>query len=140
MDVYLLSLLLNNAGISAINTPSAGFVTCDPTIPLTVTLRNGGSNPLTSVTITVTRNATTIQTFNWTGNLASLATVSVPLNAVPLVLGANNIQVCTSLPIQLLIQIQNDCITVREPRVQELPCLWLKDLKRNFPACRMDKK
>jgi len=91
-------LLTNNAGISAINTPPAGFVTCDPTIPLTVTLRNGGSNPLTSVTITVTRNATTIQTFNWTGNLASLATVSVPLNAVPLVLGANAIQVCTSLP------------------------------------------
>ena len=65
-------LLLNNAGISAINTPTAGFVTCDPTIPLTVTLRNGGSNPLTSVTITVTRNATSIQTFNWTGNLHHL--------------------------------------------------------------------
>ena len=91
-------LLLNNASISAINTPPAGFVTCDPTIPLTVTLKNVGSNPLTSVTITVTRNATTIQTFNWTGNLASYATVSVPLNAVPLVLGANSIQVCTSLP------------------------------------------
>jgi Pregnancy-associated plasma protein-A len=106
-------LLLNNAGISAINTPSAGFVTCDPTIPLTVTLRNGGSNPLTSVTITVTRNATTIQTFNWTGNLASLATVSVPLNAVPLVLGANSIQVCTSNPNGVAdSDPSNDCSTV----------------------------
>ena len=93
-----IALLLDNASIFAINTPPAGFVTCDATTPLTVTLRNAGSNPLTSVTITVTRNATTIQTFNWTGNLASLATVSVPLNAVPLVAGANNIQVCTSLP------------------------------------------
>ena len=91
-------LLLNNASISAINTPSAGFVTCDPTIPLTVTLKNVGSNPLTSVTITVIRNAATIQTFNWTGNLASYASVSIPLNAVPLLLGANSIQVCTSLP------------------------------------------
>lgn len=90
-----LTLLLNDASISAINSPSAGFVTCDPTIPLTVTLRNAGSNALTSVTITVTRNATAIQTFNWTGNLASLATVSVTLNAVPLALGANAIQVCT---------------------------------------------
>jgi len=91
-------LLLNNASISVINTPPAGFVTCDLTIPLTVTLRNAGSNPLTSVTITVTRNTSTIQTFNWTGNLASLATISIPLNAIPLLLGANNIQVCTSLP------------------------------------------
>jgi len=91
-------LLLNNASISAINTPSAGFVTCDPTIPLSVTLRNAGSNPLTSATITVLRNGTTIQTFNWTGNLPSLGTVVVPLNAVPLVLGVNSIQVCSSLP------------------------------------------
>ena len=91
-------LLLNNAGISAVATPPAGFVTCDPTIPLTVTLRNGGSNVLTSVTITVTRNATAVQTFNWTGNLASLATTNVTLNAVPLALGANSIQVCTSNP------------------------------------------
>ncbi len=91
-------LSTNNASISAIVTPSASFVTCDPTIPLTVTLRNAGSNTLTSATITVTRNATTVQTFNWTGSLASLATVNVPLNAVPLVLGANTIQVCTSNP------------------------------------------
>jgi hypothetical protein len=107
-------LLLNNASISAINTPPAGFVTCDPTIPLTVTLKNVGSNPLTSVTITVTRNTTTtIQTFNWTGNLASFATVSVPLNAVPLVLGANNIQVCTSLPNTVAdTDPSDDCVTI----------------------------
>jgi hypothetical protein len=104
---------LNNASISAINTPPAGFVTCDATTPLTVTLRNAGSNPLTSVTITVTRNTTTIQTFNWTGNLASLATVSVPLNAVPLVLGANNIQVCTSLPNTVAdTDPSDDCVTI----------------------------
>ena len=93
-----ITLLLNNASIFAITTPPTGFITCNTTIPLTVTLRNAGSNTLTSVTITVKRNGTTTQTFNWIGNLASLATVSVPLNAVPLVLGSNNIQVCTSLP------------------------------------------
>ena len=93
-----LTLTANNASISTIVTPPAGFVTCDLTIPLTVTLRNAGSNPLTSVTITVTRNATPIQTFNWTGNLTSLGTVSVPLNLVSLVSGANAIQVCTSNP------------------------------------------
>jgi len=106
-------LLLNNATIFTINTPPAGFVTCDPTIPLTVTIRNIGSNPLTSVTITVTRNASTVQTFNWTGNLASLATVSVPLNAVPLVSGTNSIQVCTSLPNTVAdSDPSDDCMTI----------------------------
>jgi hypothetical protein len=117
-------LVANNASISAINTPSVGFVTCDPTIPLTVTLRNGGSNLLTSVTITVTRNATTVQTFNWTGNLASLATVSVPLNAVPLVLGANTIQVCTSNPNGVAdSDPSNDCATVTGTQGTGMPCL-----------------
>lgn len=93
-----LAITPNNASISAVNTPAAGFVTCDPTIPLIVTLRNGGSNALSSVTITVRRNATVVQTFNWTGNLASLATTNVTLNAVTLALGPNTIQVCTSSP------------------------------------------
>lgn len=112
-----LSLTADNANISAIVTPAAGFITCDPTVPLTVTLRNFGSNALTSVTITVTRNATTVQTFNWTGNLASLASVNVPLNAVPLVLGANSIQVCTSLPNGVPdSDPSNDCATVSVTR------------------------
>ena len=110
-------LLLNNAGISQINTPGASFVTCDPTTPSTVTLRNFGSNPLTSVTITVIRNGTTVQTFPWTGNLASLATVSVPLNPVPLVLGANAIQICTSNPNGVAdTDPANDCLTVSGTR------------------------
>ena len=108
-----LVLLLNNANIFSVSIPPTGFITCDATIPLTVTLRNFGSNPLTSVTITVKRNTTTTQTFNWTGNLASLASVSVPLNAVPLVLGANSIQVCTSLPNGVVdADPGDDCMTV----------------------------
>jgi len=107
----------NNASISAINTPAAGFITCDPTVPLTVTLRNLGSNALTSVTITVKRGPTTIQTFNWSGNLASLATVAVPLNPVPLVLGSNSIQICTSLPNGAADSNPiNDCMTVTATR------------------------
>jgi hypothetical protein len=103
----------NNATISAINTPGPSFATCDATIPLTVTLRNIGSNALTSATITVKRNGTTVQTFNWTGNLAPLASVSVPLNPVPIVLNANSIQVCSSLPNGVPdTDPSNDCMTV----------------------------
>jgi hypothetical protein len=110
-------LIPNDAGISAAVNPPANFVTCDPTIPLTVTLRNAGSNALTSVTITVVSNGTTVQTFPWTGNLASSATVNVPLNAVPLVLGANSIQICTSAPNGTVdSDPSNDCITVTGTR------------------------
>lgn len=92
-------LLPDNASISAIVTPTTNFVTCDPTVPLTVTLRNAGSNPLTSVTITVKRNGTTVQTFNPPGlNLASNSSQNINLTAVALVNGANAIEVCTSLP------------------------------------------
>ena len=103
----------DDARIAAIQAPSDGFVTCDATIPLTVTIWNFGSNALTSATITVTRNGTPVQTFNWTGNLASLATASVTLDPVPLVLGANAIQVCTSLPNgNADSNPANDCLTV----------------------------
>ena len=108
----------NNASISAVVTPAASFVTCDPTIPLTVTLRNAGSNTITSVTITVIRNGTTVETRNLAGlNLASLATQNVVLNAVPLALGANSIQICTSLPNGLAdSDPANDCLTVTGSR------------------------
>lgn len=92
-------LVPDNASISAIVTPAPNFVTCDPTIPLTVTLRNPGSNALNTVTITVKRNGTTVQTLNWAGPaLASQAFTNVVLNPVPLANGANSIEVCTSLP------------------------------------------
>ena len=110
-------LLLNNVGIIGTTSPPANFVTCDPTIPLTVTLRNFGSNPLTSVTITVTNNATTIQTFNWTGTLAPLTSVTVTLNPVALVAGANSIKICTSNPNGVADTDQaNDCFTVNGSR------------------------
>lgn len=112
-----LTLTPNDAGIFGTVTPATGFVTCDPTIPLTVTLRNFGSNTLTSATITVTRNGTPVQTFNWIGSITSFNTVSVPLNAVPLVLGANAIQICTSLPNGVADSgPANDCFTVNGTR------------------------
>jgi hypothetical protein len=108
----------DNAAISSIVTPAANFITCDPTIPLTVTLRNAGSNVLTSVRITVIRNGTTVETRNLTGlNLASFATQNITMNAVPLVLGAASIQVCTSLPNgNPDSDPSNDCLTVTGSR------------------------
>ncbi len=107
------ALLANDAGIQAIAAPASNFATCDPSIPLTVSLRNSGSNTITAVTITVKRNAATVQTFYWTGNLASLTSVNIPLNAVTLVAGTNSIEVCTSLPNGLPdSDPSNDCKTI----------------------------
>ncbi|TAL45870.1 MAG: hypothetical protein EPN92_06915, partial [Chitinophagaceae bacterium] len=88
----------NDASISAIVTPANNSGCLGATSPLTVTLRNAGSNTLTSATITVQVNSAVVQTFNWTGSLASLASVNVDLNPVNLVVGANTIDVCSSLP------------------------------------------
>jgi hypothetical protein len=106
-------LVNNNASISAIVTPSNNFGTCNAAIPLTVTLRNAGLNAITSVTITVTRNASVVQTFNWTGNLTSLTSVNVALNPVPVVVGTNTISVCTSFPNGVADPVsKNDCKSV----------------------------
>jgi pregnancy-associated plasma protein-A/type IX secretion system substrate protein/CARDB protein len=91
-------LVANDAEIQSIVTPINNFATCDPTTPLTVTLRNFGTNNLTSATITVQVDAVTVQTYNWTGNLASLASTNINLNAITLALGANTLTVCTSSP------------------------------------------
>ena len=91
-------LIPNNASIAAFITPLQNFATCNNTIPLSVILKNAGSNIITSATITVKSNGTTVQTFNWSGSLASLASVTVPLNAITLAPGTNTIQVCSSLP------------------------------------------
>jgi hypothetical protein len=111
-------LTLNNASISAVVNPPANFITCDPTIPLTVTLRNAGSNTLTSAIVIVTRNATVIETRSLTGlNIPSLGTQNITLNAVPLVLGANSIQICTSQPNGVAdTDPSNDCSTVTGSR------------------------
>jgi len=89
----------NDASISAMINPVANATTCDPTTPLTVTLRNTGNNILSSVIITVVVNGITTQALNFSGlNMASGATQNYTLNTVTILQGSNTIQVCTSLP------------------------------------------
>lgn len=54
-----------------------GSATVNPEI----VLQNNGGAPMTSATITYDVNGGTSQTFNWTGNLGSLASETVTLNA-----------------------------------------------------------
>ena len=89
----------NDASLSALIAPATSFITCDPTTPLTITVRNAGLNNLTSVIITVKNNGVTVQTFIPAGlNLATGATQNFTLNPIALSIGLNIIDVCTSLP------------------------------------------
>lgn len=71
------STVARDAGISQVITPRG--VICTATFTPQVTIRNFGSNALTSATINYRIDNNAIQTFNWTGNLASGATANVTL-------------------------------------------------------------
>jgi len=86
----------NDAGISAITTPSGAY--CTTTITPVVVLKNFGSSALTSVTINYQVDATTVQTFNWTGNLATNATANVTLAAITVAGGSHTFNANTSSP------------------------------------------
>jgi PKD repeat protein len=67
-----------DAGITAITSPTT--TVCSGSFTPTVTLRNFGQNPLTSVAINYEWNGSPA-TFNWTGNLATGQTTQVNLPA-----------------------------------------------------------
>ncbi|HEY0355033.1 MAG TPA: choice-of-anchor J domain-containing protein [Flavisolibacter sp.] len=90
--------LPNDAGISAVVTPANGSDHCSSSIIPVVTLKNYGSNTLTSVTITPSVNGSPQAPSAWTGSLAAGATVNLTLNALTLTLGNNNLSFSTSSP------------------------------------------
>ncbi|MCF8463271.1 MAG: zinc-dependent metalloprotease [Flavobacteriales bacterium] len=76
-----------DAGISAISTPSGSL--CQTSFTPVVTLNNYGATTLTSVQIQYFVDAQAPSTFNWTGSLASNASVNVTLNALTTTAGAH---------------------------------------------------
>ncbi len=85
----------NDAGIQSITSPS-GFV-CTSTFQPEVVLRNYGNDPLTSVTINY-QTTGGIQTFAWTGNLASQQSETVTLPAISTGSGSITLIVFTTNP------------------------------------------
>jgi|GEM_PF-493599 len=66
-----------DAGITAIS--DVGSVICSNVFTPTVTLKNFGTNTLTSATINYKTDAGTVSTYNWVGSLASNASTTVTL-------------------------------------------------------------
>ncbi len=86
----------NDAGISAIIAPSGN--TCVLTATPQVTLKNFGTTALTSVTIQYKVDSAPFTNENWTGNLASGASVTVTLPAVTYGPGAHTFTARTANP------------------------------------------
>lgn len=86
-----------DAGIFAVNAPQGGLG-CVTTFTPNVTLKNWGTNTLTSATISYKVDNGTPQTFNWNGSLASLATTTVALPAVTATAGTHTFSANTLSP------------------------------------------
>ncbi len=89
----------DNAGIQNIVDPSDGTTLCNATTftPI-VTLRNYGSNNLTSVTINYDLDGGPNQTYSWTGNLTPASNVDVTLPAMSVTAGAHVFNASTTMP------------------------------------------
>ncbi|MEZ4977937.1 MAG: PKD domain-containing protein [Chitinophagales bacterium] len=85
-----------DAGISVIISPDG--TSCGASFTPEVTLKNFGSSTLTSCVIRYRIDAGALQTYNWTGSLATNATVDVTLNAMTTTNGAHTFTAYTQNP------------------------------------------
>jgi hypothetical protein len=72
--------------------------TCDTVIAPIVTIRNAGLNTLTSVDLKYKVDAQTLQTYSWTGSLASLTTANITLPPYNFLSGTHTLTAYTSNP------------------------------------------
>lgn len=89
------SIVTDDAGIQSITSPAGSQ--CSNSATPVVVLRNYGSNTITAVDINYTIDGTTY-TYNWSGNLSSLSSVTVTLPAVTPGFGQHSLSVSTSNP------------------------------------------
>lgn len=86
----------DDAGIISVIAPTGQY--CSENFTPEVTLRNYGSNAITSVTINYDVNGGANNTFNWTGNLAPGASTDVTLSAMTTTGGNHTFNASTSSP------------------------------------------
>jgi len=86
----------NDAGISGIASPLGNV--CSTSFVPEVTLTNFGSNNLTSVAINYQVDGGAISTYNWSGNLSTLASTSVTLPTISVNSGSHTFSASTVNP------------------------------------------
>ncbi|MBS1646945.1 MAG: choice-of-anchor J domain-containing protein [Bacteroidetes bacterium] len=90
------ALAANDAGISSILAPAG--TSCATNIIPKVVLKNWGTNTISSCTIKYKVDNNAVQSFAWTGNLASLASTTVTLASTGVSNGNHVFTAYTSLP------------------------------------------
>lgn len=78
--------------------PDDGLNLCTSTVTPSVVLRNYGNNALTSTDITLYVNGIVTETIDWTGNLLTLESETIPFNTVTLDEGQHILTFATSNP------------------------------------------
>lgn len=82
IDGYSPNAIASDNDVQLVNVLEPNGIVCDNSVVPSITVRNAGSNALTSFTITYNLNGGANQNQNWSGNLASGATTVVSLPAL----------------------------------------------------------
>jgi hypothetical protein len=90
------NLATNDAAVTVIINPNGNV--CGTSFTPSVTIKNWGSNALTSVQIKYKIDNGPLQSQNWSGNLASLASANVTLGSMTTTSGAHTFTAYTNLP------------------------------------------
>ena len=85
-----------DAGISGVVAPSG--ISCVETFTPVVTLKDFGTNTLTSCTINYQIDGGTVLTYSWTGSLSTGSTINVNLPAVTVTAGSHTLTSTTNNP------------------------------------------
>jgi hypothetical protein len=94
----LTPVVLQPLDASAFNITGIKVYSCVTQITPSVVLKNKGTTALTSATITYRLDSGAPQTYQWTGNLASLATTVITLPSISLAAGNHTFSATSSLP------------------------------------------
>ncbi|MDJ1486074.1 M43 family zinc metalloprotease [Cytophagaceae bacterium YF14B1] len=86
----------NNAELKSIDNPEGRL--CSDSFTPSITIRNRGSQTLTSLTITTKIDDAVVSTYNWAGSLAKANTTSISLAAVTMPEGDHTVTIRISSP------------------------------------------
>lgn len=89
-------LATNDAGVPSVINPSGSF--CTPTFTPNIVLKNWGTSTLTTAFVNYRVDASPLQTFTWTGSLASLTTITVSLPALTTTIGNHTFTAYSTSP------------------------------------------
>lgn len=89
-------LQVNDAGVPSVINPSGSF--CNTTFTPNVVVKNWGTANLTVAIVNYRIDTNPVQTFTWTGSLASLATATVSLPSISTTIGSHTFTAYSTNP------------------------------------------